>query len=184
MDVIAFIVTIIIFATINLTCVSFAKEKVSIEKTNEIDLGIQIQEKEEIIQNEILDIPKSYNWELEIPKIELKAEIAEGTTEEVMNKYIGHFQNTSVWNGNIGLAAHNRGFPVNYFARLKELVKGDEIIYRCTSGEKKYEVNLITVIKETDWNYLQSSKDNIITLITCVENKPNYRRCIQGVEKI
>ena len=28
-----------------------------------------------------------------------------------------------------------------------------------------------------------ASEENIITLITCVENEPEYRRCIQGIEK-
>lgn len=183
MDVIAFIVTLIVFATINLTYVSFAKDKVLFENTEETIEEITISEifiKEESAKSEL----KSYNWELEIPKIELKAEISEGTNKETMDKYIGHFDNTSLWQGNIGLAAHNRGYPVNYFGRLKELSQGDEIIYRCKDGEKRYTVNLITVIKDTDWRYLESSEENKITLITCVENKPNLRRCIQGIEKI
>ena len=47
-------------------------------------------------------------WKIEIPKINLEATIAEGTSEEIMNKYIGHFEDTEKWNGNVGLAAHNR----------------------------------------------------------------------------
>ena len=27
------------------------------------------------------------------------------------------------------------------------------------------------------------TEENRITLITCVENEPEYRRCIQGIEK-
>ena len=38
-----------------------------------------------------------------------------------MLEYVGHFENTNLLNGNVGLAAHNRGYPINYFARLKEL---------------------------------------------------------------
>lgn len=85
--------------------------------------------------------------------------------------------------GNVGLAAHNRGYPVNYFAKLKELEEGDEIIYKTKYGQKVYEVTLITIIEDTDWSYLQDTDENTITLITCVENKPNKRRCIQGKEK-
>lgn len=47
-------------------------------------------------------------WKIEIPKINLVATIEEGTSEEVMNKYVGHFEDTEKWNGNVGLAAHNR----------------------------------------------------------------------------
>ena len=123
------------------------------------------------------------NWSLEIPKINLKAEISYGTTKEVMDKYIGHFDITSFWYGNVGLAAHNRGYRVNYFGRLKELQIGDEIIYKTVFGERTYIVDLVTVISDTDWSYLEETNDNRITLITCVENEPNYRRCIQGIEK-
>lgn len=47
-------------------------------------------------------------WKIEIPKINLIAMIEEGTSEQTMNKYVGHFENTEKWNGNVGLAAHNR----------------------------------------------------------------------------
>ena len=47
-------------------------------------------------------------WQIEIPAIHLIAPISEGTTQEVMREYVGHFEETSLWHGNIGLAAHNR----------------------------------------------------------------------------
>ena len=122
------------------------------------------------------------NWILEIPKIDLKANINFGTTEEVMNEFIGHFDTTEVWTGNIGLAAHNRGYPVNYFGRLKELQIGDEIKYTTVYGTKIYKVVISTIIEDTDWSYLQKTEENKLTLITCVENEPKYRRCIQAIE--
>ena len=121
-------------------------------------------------------------WQIEIPKIDLIAPIKEGTSQEVMLEYVGHFENTEFIYGNVGLAAHNRGFPINYFSRLKELVEGDEIIYKAQGEEKTYQVFLKTIIKDTDWSYLQATDKNTITLITCVENKPNNRLCIQGIE--
>lgn len=134
----------------------------------------------------IYEIEKSQftneKWTLEIPKINLKANINFGTTEEVMNEFIGHFDGTEVWTGNIGLAAHNRGYPVNYFGRLKELQIGDEIKYTTVYGTKTYKVSISTIIKDTDWSYLQETKENKLTLITCVENEPGYRRCIQAIE--
>ena len=132
-------------------------------------------------ENEIASI---FSWQIAIPKIDLIAEISEGTQVEVMNKYVGHFENTSQLNGNVALAAHNRGYPVNYFANIKKLVKGDEIYYTFNGVTKKYKVEIITVIQDIDWTYLQTTQDNRITLITCVENEPDYRRCIQGIERI
>ena len=121
-------------------------------------------------------------WQVEIPKIELIAPIAEGTSQDVMLECVGHFENTSTWDGNIGLAAHNRGYPINYFSRLKELKIGDEIIYKSEFGTKTYSIKTIEIIEDTDWSYLQNTIDNRITLITCVENEPTKRLCVQGLE--
>lgn len=123
---------------------------------------------------------ENIKWFLEIPKINLKAEISEGTTPEILNKYIGHFIETPKENGNIVLAAHNRGYRVNYFERLKELEIGDEIIYSYNGKSLKYIVDLKTIIKDTQIEVLENTKDNILTLITCVENEPEYRRCIKA----
>lgn len=47
------------------------------------------------VENSKVVEEKQGEWSLEIPKINLKAEIAEGTDEENLNKYIGHFEETS-----------------------------------------------------------------------------------------
>lgn len=128
-------------------------------------------------------IEKSVLWQIEIPAISLVANIEEGTDKDVLNQYVGHFITTQKENGNIGLAAHNRGYEVNYFQDLKLLKKGDEIKYRYNEFEKIYEVEKCRIIKDTEWEYLENTEDNRLTLITCVENQPEYRRCIQALEK-
>lgn len=100
-----------------------------------------------------------------------------------MNQYIGHFEESSKTTGIIGLAAHNRGYPKNYFENLKKLKKGDEIQYFYKGFERKYIVESHSIIKDTDWTWLETKEKNHIVLITCVENEPEYRRCIQGIEK-
>lgn len=133
---------------------------------------------------EIETIEEDGIWQIEIPVISLKAPISEGTTQEILNEYVGHFEKTSKTLGNIGLAAHNRGYQVNYFKDLKLLKQGDEIIYKCMGIEKIYEVEKCRIIRDTEWKYLEQTGDNMLTLITCVENQPEYRRCIQAYEKI
>lgn len=152
--------------------------------------SIETEVNEEIMEVDILEgIPEIENeekaniWQIEISKISLIAQISEGTTKDVLNQYVGHFENTSKEQGNIGLAAHNRGYDVNYFKDLKLLKKGDEIKYKHNDFEKIYEVEKCRIIKDTEWEYLQETEENILTLITCVENQPEYRRCIQAVEK-
>ena len=114
----------------------------------------------------------------------MNASISEGTSTEIMDKYVGHFVETTKKEGNIGLIAHNRGYPVNYFARLKELVKGDKIKYTCDNFIKEYVVEEVGIIKNTDWSLLEPRNKNILTLITCVENEPEYRRYVQAKEYI
>lgn len=130
--------------------------------------------------NEIKD--KENKWRIEIPKIGLNAPIKEGTTQEIMLEAVGHFTETTKDTGNVGLAAHNRGYECNFFERIKELNKGDKIIYKTANKTRIYLVEINTVIKQTNWNYLKPTKDNRITLITCEKDKKEYRRCIQAVE--
>ncbi len=132
--------------------------------------------------NSINNFKNSDEWKLEIPKISLYAKISEGTTSEVMDKYIGHFMETSKDNGNVGLAAHNRGYKVNYFSNLKKLEKGDLVIYTYKGKSQKYTVTSKEIIKDTDWSKLENSTVNKLTMITCVENKPEYRLCVQATE--
>jgi len=123
------------------------------------------------------------SWYVKIPSIELIAQIAEGTDKKTMDKYVGHFDETSKFIGNVGLVAHNRGYENNYFQDVKKLKKGDKIIYYYQGQTIEYEVIEHRIIKDTDWSYLEDTKDNRITLITCVENEPSYRRCVQAIQK-
>ena len=119
---------------------------------------------------------------LTIDSIELiKAPIKEGIEMSTLNKYIGHFPESAYLEGNIALAGHNRGYEKNYFENLKYIKKGDIIEYQTKSEIKKYKVTEIKKITEFDVDVIKNTKENKITLITCVENKPEKRMCIQGI---
>lgn len=160
-----------------------------VKKINEVDENsiskdiekIEIQNIVEIIDKTDDKTSNEFNWYIEIPKIKLYAPIEEGTNDEVLNRSVGHFEETSRKNGNCGFAAHNRGYRVNYFARLKELEKEDVIYYFVDGRKYEYEIISKSVIYETDWSMLEETEDNRITLITCIENREEYRLCIQGV---
>lgn len=145
---------------------SFIQKKINLDSINV----------EENIQRQY----KANNWRIKISKINLDAPIIEGTKGEILKKGVGHFECSSIWEGNVALAAHNRGYKYNYFAEIKKLELGDIILYQTKYGEKKYEVVKNEIIKETDLSYIQNTKENKITLITCEENKREYRRCIQA----
>lgn len=194
-NIVSLIITIIIFITtnqikINITPISnlFKRNLVLVELSSN-NINQETKEDTPLIENknqennETEEIEKNTNWKIVIPKISLEAEISEGTRKEVMDKFVGHFEETTKTNGNVGLAAHNRGYPVNYFKNIKQLKEGDEINYKYYEYEKSYIVVENKIIKDTDWKSLENTKENRITLITCVENEPEYRRCIQAVEK-
>lgn len=131
----------------------------------------------------VTSVYKDTNWRIQISKINLDAPILEGTEKEILRRGVGHFKSSSTWDGNVCLAAHNRGYKYNYFQEIKTLEIGDIIIYKAENGTRKYEVISNKIIQETNLSCIQNTKDNRITLITCEENKPEYRRCVQAKEK-
>ena len=126
---------------------------------------------------------QEFNWYIEIPAIYLKAPVNESTHMDVLSNYVGHFEETTKTIGNIGLAGHNRGYKNNYFENLNKLKRGDEIKYKYNDFEKSYIVENIEIINSTNWNYLENTTENKLTLITCLENKPDERLCVQAIEK-
>lgn len=182
-NILSFVISIIIFLTTNFfVSNNFFMKKSTFKadfQVNNSNVQVDSKESENIEEKteKILDV-----WCLEIPSINLKANIKEGTTKEIMDDYIGHFEESQKENGNVCLAAHNRGYKNNYFENIKSLKEGDKIYYQYQSCKKEYEVVSQIIIKDTDWTNLENTNDNTITLITCVENQKEYRRCIQGKE--
>ncbi len=183
-NLVSFFISLIIFVVIQLFFSNYDTftNKSSLKAGFEVENIIQeTTTKEE--RKEETEVEKDI-WYLEIPRINLKADIKEGTSKEIMDEYIGHFEETNKDKGNVGLAAHNRGYRNNYFEKLKELKEGDAIYYNYQGKIKEFLVTKHVIIKDTDWSYLEETDENTITLITCVENEPEYRRCIQGEEKV
>lgn len=164
--------------------IQMVSENKNINENNE--LYFSINKKEEIIENkESANISSKAisEWYLEIPKFNLIAEIKEGTDEETLNQYIGHFTNTGITNQNICLAAHNRGYEKNYFSNIHELNIGDEVNYYYKDQKYIFIVNENFVIEDTNLQVLENTNKDEITLITCVKDKPNLRRCIKCIKK-
>lgn len=147
-----------------------SEEKISSKDEENEELGPDL--KDDILGNLIIN------------KINLNAEVKEGSSNEVLKDYIGHIEETAKYDGNVGLAAHNRGNEHSYFARINELELGDEIIYKTKFEERKYKVTNKKEILETDWSLLGNTKQNQLTLITCIKNKVNQRLCVQAIQEI
>ena len=118
---------------------------------------------------------------LKIPAIDLTVKIYQGTGSATLKKGAGHFTNTSIWNGNVSLAAHNRGAN-SYFGEIHTLENGDRITLTTKEGTRTYAVTSVSKISETDNSMLESTSENCITLFTCVRDQREYRWCVRAVE--
>lgn len=141
--------------------------------TNETTLGVPVESEEN--KNEILNAIAT----LEIPSINFKDIVIEGTTQDALAQGIGLFEHSSILQGNVCLAGHN---STRFFANLKDVKEGDIIKYSSCLGNREYEITTIKQIEETDWSMLEDTKDNRITIITCVKNQPTLRLCVQAIE--
>lgn len=116
---------------------------------------------------------------LKIPELDLSVRIYQGTGSSTLAKGVGHFTETSIWDGNVALAAHNRGAN-SYFSEIHTLELGDRITLTTKLGVRTYEVYSVSKVSETDTSALASSTDNLLTLYTCVRNQSQYRWCVQA----
>ncbi len=118
---------------------------------------------------------------LEIPTLDLSVRIYQGTDSKTLAKGIGHFEDTSIWDGNVCLAAHNRGAN-SYFGQIHTLNIGDKITLTTKLGTRTYKVTDVSKISETDRGGLADSGENMLTLYTCVRNQRDQRWCVTAAE--
>ena len=118
---------------------------------------------------------------LSIPSIGLTVQVVQGTTSAQLAKGAGHFTNTSIWEGNVCIAAHNRGTN-NFFGKIHTLSQGDTITLTTKLGTRTYAVVSVEKVLETDLTGTAATSGNQITLYTCVMNESEYRWCVRAIE--
>lgn len=119
---------------------------------------------------------------LKIPALSLTVKIYEGTDSNALKKGAGHFSNSSIWNGNVCIAGHNRGIN-NHFGQIHTLTMGDTITYTTKLGTRSYTVTSVSKVLETDTSGTTASSDNRLTLYTCVRDQSAYRWMVCAVER-
>jgi sortase A len=100
-----------------------------------------------------------------LPTLKLSWPIFEGTTNQQLDKGVGHYVN-SVLPGvtdNSVLSGHR----TSVFNRLGELKIGDEIYVETSAGVFTYRVELTRVVKRTDRTVIVPTSTAILTLTTC-----------------
>ena len=118
---------------------------------------------------------------IEIPTLGLSVRIYQGTDSKTLAKGVGHFEDTSIWDGNVCLAAHNRGAN-SYFGQIHTLDIGDKITLTTKLGTRTYKVTDVFKVSETDRGGLADSGENMLTLYTCVRNQRDQRWCVTAAE--
>lgn len=167
--------TLVISIIASIIIINIIKNKNKIDETYNMIEQNNIQNTE----NKDLVLADGTMGIIKIEKIGFEGLIQDGTDLKTLDNYVGHFKNSSIFDGNVALAAHNNS---KFWKNLNKLSNGDKIIYTCLLGTKTYEVFNIKIISSDDWSLIQNSNKNLITLITCVHGKPSERLCVQGIE--
>lgn len=111
---------------------------------------------------------------LEIPTLDIKAPVLEGTDNDVLSVAAGHFPDTgAVGSGNYCLAGHNSTIYACIFNRLDEAECGTRL-YLYDNDENRtcytYEVTEMKIVEPEDTGVLADYGDHRLTLITCTDD--------------
>lgn len=119
---------------------------------------------------------------LEIPKINLKVVVAEGTEDNIIRYAVGHFEETAMpgETGNFALAGHRNFDTGEFFLKIDKLTEGDELHVVTLDGTAyTYSVTNSFVVQPQDTYILEESEEPIITLVTCTYDG-SERLIVQG----
>ncbi|HEL1756273.1 TPA: class C sortase [Streptococcus suis] len=120
---------------------------------------------------------------VEIPKIEVDIPMYAGTSEEVLQKGIGHLEGTSLPVGGQDthsvLTAHS-GLPkARLFTDLPQLKLGDEFYIHNIGDVLAYEVDQILVVEPSNFSQLLVvPNQDYVTLLTCTPYMVNTHRLL------
>lgn len=116
---------------------------------------------------------------ISIPSINLKDAPVMGSVElSDLSKGTGHFENTPVFDGNVGIAGHNN----THFKYLVNVDIGDQIQYTVNGVTRTYQVTDMRAISDTDWGVFTDYGDNRLTLVTCEHLVPNSRIAVTAIQ--
>lgn len=136
---------------------------------------------------DMLDLTEEMAF-IDIPKINQKLPIYHGTTDAVLDKGVGHLENTSLPVGGSSthsvLSAHC-GLPkAELFTHLDKMEKGDIFTISVLDQTLAYKVYSIEVVepKQVDSLYIEEGKD-LVTLVTCTPYVVNSHRLLVHAER-
>lgn len=114
---------------------------------------------------------------IEIPSIDLKSVITQGTSNENLKYYLGHFMNTRMPGepGNFCIAGHNSNMYNEILNNIHLVKYDDEIKIITRDKEYIYKVKEKKIVEPTDVSILEDDGDRkLMTIVTCTD-KGNKR---------
>ena len=120
---------------------------------------------------------------LEIPAINVDAQVVQGDSWDQLKKGVGQHLGTANpgERGNLVLSAHNDIFG-EIFRHLDQLQPGDEIIVSAGSQRYRYVVTQRRVIAPTQVDVLLPTHDPTVTLISCYPYLVDNQRIVVSAE--
>ncbi len=120
---------------------------------------------------------------VEIPKIGVLLPIYHGTTDEVLEKGVGHIESTALPIGGTyrhAVLTGHRGLPsAELFTRLDEMKTGDIFLIHVLGKTLAYEVDQIKTVLPTELDDLRAVPgEDLVTLLTCTPYGVNTHRLL------
>lgn len=102
---------------------------------------------------------------VEVPRLGIRAVIAEGTSHRVLSHAVGHVRWTPLPGepGNVGLTAHRD----SYFRNLANVRRGDLVQVVTPDGTFRYRVTRTQVVPPSRVAVLRQDRGSGVTLVTC-----------------
>lgn len=126
---------------------------------------------------------------IEIPKIDVNLPIYHGTSDSVLSKGVGHWEESNLPVGQKNtrsILTGHRGLPnAKLFTRLDEIEKDDYFFIRVCNQTFAYQVKQIEVIKPEEVEKLSVVPDkDLVSLITCTPYAVNTHRLVVTGERV
>jgi len=109
--------------------------------------------------------PEDLVGRIEIPRLSLRAIVAEGVSSRTLRLAVGHLPGSALPgdDGNVVLAAHRDTF----FRPLRDVRPGDSVVITTPEGRFEYTVESAQVVDPTRTDLLETGDAPALTLVTC-----------------
>jgi sortase A len=100
-----------------------------------------------------------------IPRLGLSVVVGEGVDARTLRRAAGHIPGTGLPGqpGNVGISGHRDTF----FRPLQNIRQDDIITVTMVAGDFRYRVVSIWIVSPADVSVLETSADEVLTLVTC-----------------